>query len=94
MKHNKAVAMCMFAGGVAVVLAGCESLNNAAQDASADVVEAPVSRAHVVAELREAQRLNLIPNGEQDVPEVSAEQARLIAQAGERADAKAAVASK
>jgi hypothetical protein len=92
--NKQRYALCIGAAGLAVVLAGCESLNYAVQDASGDVVEAPVSRARVVAELREAQRLGLIPNGEQSIPEMSAEQARLIAEAGDRADANAAVASK
>lgn len=77
-----------------VFLAGCESLNNAAMDATAEVAEAPVSRAQVVAELREAQRLGLISVGEGDAPQPTAEQARLIARAGEAAAASDQVASK
>jgi hypothetical protein len=37
----------------------------------------------VVAELREAQRLGLITVGEEDIPLITDEQNRLIAQAGE-----------
>jgi len=47
--------------------------------------DAPVSRAQVVAELREAQRLGLIPEGEGDVPSATPEQAQMIADAGRRA---------
>jgi hypothetical protein len=77
-----------------VFMAGCESVSNAAMDATAEVAEASVSRAQVVAELREAQRLGLITVGERDTPEPTAGQARLIAQAGERAAASQPVASK
>jgi Domain of unknown function (DUF4148) len=77
-----------------VFMAGCESLNNAALDATAEVAEAPISRAQVVAELREAQRLGLVTVGEGDVPEATVEQARLIAAAGEKAATSEKVASK
>ena len=40
------------AAALLVFVAGCESLNNAAMDATAEVAEASVSRAQVVAELR------------------------------------------
>ena len=42
----------------------------------------PRSRAVVLAELREAQRLGLVSIGEGDMPIASAEQERLIAKAG------------
>ena len=42
------------AAAALVFAAGCGSLNNAAMDATAEVAEASVSRAQVVAELREA----------------------------------------
>ena len=77
-----------------VFIAGCESLNGAAIEATAEVAEAPISRAQVVAELREAQRLGLVTVGEGDVPEPTAEQARLIALSGERAAASDKVASR
>lgn len=82
------------AAALLVFVAGCESLNNAAMDATAEVAEASVSRAQVVAELREAQRLGLITVGEGNVPTPTAEQARLIAEAGARAAARETVASK
>jgi len=77
-----------------VFMPGCESLNNAAMDATAEVAEATVSRAQVVAELREAQRLGLITVGEEDAPVPTAEQSRLIAKAGADAAANEKVASK
>ena len=43
------------------------------------------TRAQVLAELREAQRLGLMNFGEGDVPVATAEQERLIADAGRRA---------
>jgi hypothetical protein len=94
---NRKLQVSVLSGAAAsllVFMAGCESLNNAAMDATAEVAEASVSRAQVVAELREAQRLGLITVGEGDTPEPTAEQARLIAQAGERAAASQTVASK
>jgi hypothetical protein len=45
----------------------------------------PRSRAEVVAELREAQRLGLLSVGEGDPPIATAEQERLIAKAGQDA---------
>jgi hypothetical protein len=77
-----------------VFVAGCESLNNAAMEATAEVTEATVSRAQVVAELREAQRLGLITVGEEDIPVPTGEQSRLIAKAGAEAAANEKVASK
>lgn len=43
------------------------------------------SRAEVVAELREAQRLSLLTTGEEDVRFPSASEERMIAEAGRRA---------
>ena len=43
------------------------------------------SRAEVVAELREAQRLGLVTTGEEDVRTPTAREAQLIADAGRRA---------
>jgi Domain of unknown function (DUF4148) len=48
-------------------------------------VAATKSRAQVIAELREAQRLGLLNFGEGDAPVATAEQERLIADAGRRA---------
>ena len=82
------------AASLLIFMAGCESLNNAAIDATAEVAEASVSRAQVVAELREAQRLGLITVGEEDIPVPTAAQSRRIAEAGVKAAANEKVASK
>jgi hypothetical protein len=82
------------AAALLVFMAGCESLNSEAMDATAEVAEATVSRAQVVAELREAQRLGLITVGEEDARVPTAEQSRLIAKAGAEAAANEKVASK
>jgi hypothetical protein len=93
-RQHQSYVLSATAATLLVFMAGCESLNNAAMDATAEVAEAPVSRAQVVAELREAQRLGLVTVGEGDVPETTVEQARLIAAAGEKAAASEKVASK
>jgi hypothetical protein len=61
-----------------------------------DQSSAEVSRAQVVAELREAQRLGLTTIGEGDVPEATQQQQQLIAEAGRRAaeEERIAAASK
>jgi hypothetical protein len=82
------------AAALLVFIAGCESLNTAAMDATAEVAEAPLSRAQVVAELREAQRLGLITVGEEDARVPTAAQSRQIWQAGQKAAAGEKVASK
>lgn len=82
------------AASLLVFMTGCETLNNAALDATAEVAEASISRAQVVAELREAQRLGLITVGEEDIPVPTAEQSRRIAEAGTKAAASEKVASK
>ena len=56
------------AAALLVFVAGCESLNNAPMDATAEVAEASISRAQVVAELREAQRLGLVTVGDRPRP--------------------------
>ena len=94
MNQKPAFASCIAAAGLAMFLAGCESLSGVVQETSGDVVEDPVSRARVVAELKEARRLGLIPHGEQDIPDMTAEQIKLVAQAGERADVNSALARK
>lgn len=88
---------CILAAAAAAVIflaAGCESLNSAAMDATVESTELSFSRAQVLAELAEAQRLGLIPAGEGDIPEMTAEQVRLIALAGEKASASAKVAQR
>lgn len=94
---NRKLQVSVLSGAAAsllVFMTGCESLNNAAMDATAEVAEAPISRAQVVAELREAQRLGLITVGEEDVPVPTREQSRRIAEAGAKAAAGEKVASK
>jgi hypothetical protein len=48
----------------------------------ADSASTPRSRAEVLAELREAQRLGLVSIGEGDMPIATAEQERMIVKAG------------
>lgn len=50
--------------------------------------DSTVSRAAVVAELREAQRLSLVSVGEGDIPVATAEQEQMIFAAGRRAAEK------
>jgi hypothetical protein len=97
MKRKQQLERCLVSAVSAALLlfvAACGSLSSASADATAEVAEATVSRAQVVGELREAQRLGLITVGEGDVPEPTAEQAQLIARAGEEAAASEQVASK
>ena len=51
------------------------------------------SRAEVVAELREAQRLGLVTTGEEDVRTPTAREAQMIAEAGRRAAEKERLAA-
>jgi hypothetical protein len=81
------------AGSCGALLIGCEALSGAMQVQAAD--EGPtMSRERVVAELHEAQRLGLITVGEESIPVFTEEQLRMIAQAGDRADATQAAAAK
>lgn len=74
-------------------LAGCESLSDGWQaELQSDVAVPAVSRARVVAELREAQRLGMITTGEEDVPQYTFTQIEMISKAGEEAVGIAAVA--
>lgn len=81
-------------GFVAATAVAGLTLSVAANAVDETFQEAPVSRAQVIAELREAERLGLIPLGEADIPVQTAEQTRLIAKAGEDAVTKEKVASK
>jgi hypothetical protein len=80
------------------IIAGCGSLSYDApaisMQSAADNAGPQVTRARVVAELREAQRLGLITVGEEDVPQPTAEQNRMIAEAGNRAAEEAAKLAK
>ena len=55
---------------------------------TAEAPVAPKSRAEVRAELRESLRLGLIAKGDGNTPVATAEQERLIAKAGQDAEAK------
>ena len=52
------------------------------------------SRARVVAELKEAQRLGLITVGEESIPTLTPEQSRMITLAGDAAEKGAPVAAR
>lgn len=80
----KSGAVTFAAGLFCVFAAGCESLDAiAVAQVDSDPANLVVtSRAQVVAELHEAQRLGLIPQGEADIPQITEEQVRRIAQAG------------
>lgn len=88
----KSLAFIATVVGPLLLLAGCESMKAVA--GAPEFAEAPISRAQVVAELQEAQRLGLIPQGEASIPEMTAEQARLIAAAGAKAASSEQVAHK
>jgi hypothetical protein len=60
---------------------------------AAETPSTPRSRAEVVAELREAQRLGLLSVGEGNAPTATPEQERMIAEAGKQAADQFAKAS-
>lgn len=82
-KTSKRAVLTLAGVSCAGLLVGCETLVFADQGYS-EAAEA-TTRARVLAELREAQRLGLVTIGEEDVPSPTAEQSRMIAQAGEEA---------
>ena len=90
----KRVTIVTVAGAFIALVAGCESLDIATNGTVTDPAAVGISRAQVVAELREAERLGLITVGEGDVPQATEEQLRQIAQAGQRAVTANAVAAK
>jgi hypothetical protein len=79
----------------AVLLMGCETLMTSFETpvASSEEPGYTVSRARVLGELREAQRLGLITVGEEDIPSLTQEQSRRIALAGDEAARGAPVAA-
>ena len=85
-KRSAALAI---AGACSAIVVGCGSLSYDAPAVSmrsaADDAGPQVTRARVVAELREAQRLGLITTGEEDIPSFTDEQNRMVAAAGEGA---------
>lgn len=94
MKYSLKPYALSFGAAALLALAGCETMNDAAIVEEPAFAEVPISRARVVAELYEAQRLGLLTVGEGDVPEMTAEQSRLIAAAGAKADASEKVAGR
>ena len=82
------LASLSFAG----LLVGCETLV-LSDPGYSEAAEAAL-RARVVAELREAQRLGLITVGDEDIPQPTAEQNRMIAEAGNRAAEEASKLAK
>jgi hypothetical protein len=76
------------AGGCTALVMGCESFPMDVSSSTVQAADDPgltVSRARVVAELKEAQRLGLITVGEETPRNLTAEEMRLIAQAGDAA---------
>lgn len=83
---SKRAVLAIAAAGFSALVMGCESLNmDAVPGVQADDATPVVSRARVIAELQEAQRLGLITVGEESVPIMTEEQIRRVAQAGEGA---------
>jgi hypothetical protein len=94
-RQSKRVALAAIAAPCAVLLMGCETLMTSFEAPVAS--EEPgytVSRARVVSELKEAQRLGLITVGEESIPTLTEEQSRRIALAGDEADKGAPVMAK
>lgn len=94
---KKAASIAIAAAGSVVVM-GCASVSSDGPAIRMQSVEddagPQVTRARVVAELREAQRLRLVTVGEEDVPQPSAEQNGMITAAGNRAAEEAAKLAK
>jgi len=94
-RHSKQVALAAIAAPCAVLLMGCETLMTSFEaPVAAEEPGHTISRARVVGELKEAQRLGLITVGEEDIPTLTEEQSRRIALAGDEADKGAPVMAK
>jgi hypothetical protein len=94
-RQSKRVALAAIAAPCAVLLMGCEPLMTSFEAPVAS--EEPgytVSRARVVSELKEAQRLGLITVGEESIPSLTPEQSRMITLAGDAAEKGAPVAAR
>ncbi len=93
-RQSRQVALAAIAAPCAVLLMGCETLVTSFDTPVA--VEEPgytTSRARVLAELQEAQRLGLITVGEESIPTLTPEQSRMITLAGDAAEKGAPVAA-
>jgi hypothetical protein len=94
-RQSKQVALAAIAAPCAVLLMGCETLMTSFEaPVAAEEPGHTVSRARVVGELKEAQRLGLITVGEESIPTLTEEQSRRIALAGDEADKGAPVMAK
>jgi len=91
-RQSKRVALAAIAAPCAVLLMGCESLMTSFEmPVAAEEAGYTTSRARVVGELKEAQRLGLITIGEESIPTLTEDQSRRIALAGDEADRGAPV---
>jgi hypothetical protein len=81
-RELKQLAVAAIAASCAMLVTGCETMIVGA--ATDDVAEAQ-TRARVLAELHEAQRLGLVTVGEEDIPWFTDDQNHLIAVAGDTA---------
>ena len=94
-RQSKRVALAAIAAPCAVLLMGCETLMTSFDTpVAAEEAGYTVSRARVVGELKEAQRLGLITVGEESIPSLTPEQIRMIALAGDEAERGAPVAAR
>jgi hypothetical protein len=94
-QRSKHVALAAIAASYAVLLMGCETLMTSFEAPVASEEQGyTTSRARVLGELREAQRLGLITVGEEDVPSFTDEQNRQIALAGDAAASGAPIMAK
>lgn len=87
-KATKRALQIVLAGGCTALVVGCGTLSPDVAPSAAQAADDPtltVSRARVVAELKEAQRLGLITVGEESPRVMTAEEIRRVAQAGEDA---------
>jgi hypothetical protein len=91
-RQSKRVALAAIAAPCAVLLMGCETLMTSFEmPVAAEEAGYTTSRARVVGELKEAQRLGLITIGEESIPTLTEDQSRRIALAGDEADRGAPV---
>jgi hypothetical protein len=94
-RQSKRVALAAIAAPCAVLLMGCETLMTSSDTpAAGEEAGYTTSRARVVGELQEAQRLGLITVGEESIPTLTAEQSRMITLAGDAAEKGAPVAAR
>lgn len=87
-QSSKRALQFVTAGVCAVLVIGCEAINTDLWSPAVGAAGDPtltVSRARVEAELREAHRLGLITVGEETPRDMTAEEIRLVARAGDEA---------